>query len=124
MPRRPTAKAAKYVVASDASKGNTPISDKLPSTQIGFLKVSHVLIEMEKYAGLVQIHPTGLSIRFESAEMHRSASPVTFTMPGSNIRYKVSIASNTVSELRFLTNSASVEAMVGSATSWHAHSWT
>lgn len=80
-------KLPKYVVASDASKSDTPISDKLPSTQIGFLKVSHVLIEMEKYAGLVD--PSNRFVDpFRVAEMHRSASPVTFTMPGSNIRYK------------------------------------
>lgn len=77
----------RYVVASDASKSDTPISDKLPSTQVGFLKVSHVLIDMEKYAVLVD--PTNRFIDpFRVAEMHRSASPITFTMPGSNIRYK------------------------------------
>lgn len=77
----------KYVVASDASKSDTPISEKLPSTQIGFLKVSHVLIEMEKYAGLVD--PCNRFVDpFKVAEMHRSASPLTFTMPGSNIRYR------------------------------------
>lgn len=76
----------KFVVASDASKSDTPISDKLPSTQIGFLKVSHILIEVEKYAGLLD--PSNRFVDpFKVAEMHRSASPVTFTMPGSNIRY-------------------------------------
>jgi len=76
----------KFVVASDASKSDTPISDKLPSTQIGFLKVSHVLIEAEKYAGLLDPGKRFVD-PFRVAEMHRSASPVTFTMPGSNIRY-------------------------------------
>lgn len=86
-PKGQPEKLPKYVVASDASKNDTPISDKLPSTQIGFLKVSHVLIEMDKYAGLVD--PSNRFVDpFKVAEMHRSASPVTFTMPGSNIRYK------------------------------------
>lgn len=77
----------RYVVASDASKSDTPISDKLPSTQIGFLKVSHVLIDMQKYAGLID--PVNRFVDpFKVAEMHRAASPVTFTMPGSNIRYR------------------------------------
>ena len=76
----------KFVVASDASKSDTPISEKLPSTQIGFLKISHVLIEADKYAGLLD--PANRFVDpFKVAEMHRSASPVTFTMPGSNIRY-------------------------------------
>lgn len=77
----------KFVVASDASKNDTPINDKLPSTQIGFLKVSHILVKMDAYAGLVD--PSNRFVDpFKVAEMHRSASPITFTMPGSNIRYR------------------------------------
>lgn len=78
---------ARYVVASDASKSDTPISDKLPSTQIGFLKVSHVLVDMQKYAELVDPVNRFVDL-FKVADMHRSASPITFTMPGSNIRYR------------------------------------
>ncbi|MDT3736849.1 MAG: hypothetical protein ROZ00_11530 [Denitratisoma sp.] len=80
-------KLPRYVLASDASKSDAPISDKLPSTQVGFLKVSHVLVDMAKYAGLVD--PVNRFVDpFKVAEMHRSASPITFTMPGSNIRYR------------------------------------
>jgi hypothetical protein len=80
-------KLPRYVVASDASKSDAPINDKLPSTQIGFLKVSHVLVDMQKYADLID--PTNRFVDpFKVAEMHRAASPVTFTMPGSNIRYR------------------------------------
>ena len=76
-----------FVVASDASKSDKPISDKLPSTQVGFLKVSHVLIKMDAYAGLID--PENRFVDpFRVADMHREASPITFTMPGSNIRYK------------------------------------
>ena len=77
----------KFVVASDASKYDSSINDKLPSTQIGFLKVSHVLINMNTYSGLLD--PSSHFVDpFRVAEMHRSASPITFTMPGCNIRYK------------------------------------
>jgi hypothetical protein len=80
-------KLPKRVVASDASKNDTAINDRLPSTQVGFLKVSHVLIAMDKYAELID--PTSRFVDpFKVADMHRSASPVTFTMPGSNIRYR------------------------------------
>ncbi|MDR6935355.1 hypothetical protein [Luteibacter sp. 3190] len=76
-----------HVVASDASKSDTPISERLPSTQVGFLKVSHVLVDMQKYANLV--NPIDLFVDpFKAAEIHREASPITFTMPGSNIRYR------------------------------------
>jgi hypothetical protein len=76
-----------YVVASDASKSDTPINDKLPSTQIGFVKVSHVLIEMASYADLVD-PATRFVDPFKAADLHRNASPITFTLPGSNIRYQ------------------------------------
>lgn len=76
-----------YVVASDASKSDTPINEKLPSTQIGFVKVSHVLIEMAKYEDLID-PATRFVDPFKAADLHRNASPITFTLPGSNIRYQ------------------------------------
>ena len=80
-------KLPKFVVASDASKSDAPISDKLPSTQLGFIKVSHVLISMEKYAELVS--PDSRFVDpFKVADLHRNAQPITYVMPGSNIRYK------------------------------------
>lgn len=78
-----------YVVASDASKSDTPINDKLPSTQIGFVKVSHVLVEMAQYADLVDPQ-TRFVDPFKAAELHRNAAPITFTLPGSNIRFQSS----------------------------------
>lgn len=77
----------RHVLASDASKSDTPISERLPSTQVGFLKISHVLINMTKYAGLID--PQNRFVDpFKVAEIHRDAHPLTFTMPGSNVRYK------------------------------------
>ena len=80
-------KLPEYVVASDASKSDKPISEKLPSTQIGFIKVSHVLIQMNKYAELID-PLTRFVDPFKVAELHRNASPITYTLPGSNIRYQ------------------------------------
>jgi len=77
----------RFVLASDASKNDTPISDKLPSTQVGFLKVSHVVIDMERYETLLDPKERFVD-PFRVAELHRGATPVTFTMPGSNVRYK------------------------------------
>ena len=70
----------------DASKSDASISDKLPSTQLGFIKVSHVLIAMDKYAELIDPN-TRFVDPFKTAEMHRNAEPVTYVMPGSNIQY-------------------------------------
>lgn len=77
----------RYVVASDASKSDTPINDKLPSTQVGYVKVSQVLIDTDSYSEL--INPTSRFVDpFKVAELHRNASPITFVLPGSNIRFK------------------------------------
>lgn len=75
------------VVASDASKSDSPINDKLPSTQVGFLKVSHVMIKMDEYDGLRE-QQGNIVNPFKVAAIHRGAAPITFTMPGSNIKYK------------------------------------
>lgn len=81
----------RHVLASDASKSDTPISERLPSTQVGFLKISHVLINMSKYAGLID--PKNRFVDpFKVSEIHRDAHPLTFTMPGSNVRYKGAIS--------------------------------
>lgn len=80
-----------YVVASDASKSDAPINDKLPSTQLGFIKVSHVLVSLDKYAELID--PKSRFVDpFKAADMHRNAQPITYVLPGSNIRYRGSIS--------------------------------
>jgi len=75
-----------FVVASDASKSDAPINDKLPSTQLGFIKVSHILVAMDKYAELIDPRSRFVD-PFKAAEMHRNARPITYVLPGSNIRY-------------------------------------
>lgn len=76
-----------FVVASDASKSDAPINDKLPSTQLGFIKVSHVLVAMDKYAELID--PTSRFVDpFKAADLHRNAQPITYVLPGSNIKYQ------------------------------------
>lgn len=76
-----------FVVASDASKNDTPINDKLPSTQVGFVKVSHVLVAMDLYAELIN-PSTRFVDPFKAAALHRNAQPITYVLPGSNIKYK------------------------------------
>jgi hypothetical protein len=86
-PRGCPARLPDYVVASDASKNDTPINDKLPSTQVGFIKVSHVLIEMTEYVHLID-PKTRFVDPFKAADLHRNASPVTYTLPGCNVRFQ------------------------------------
>ncbi|TLU86200.1 MAG: hypothetical protein FDX30_04145 [Chlorobium sp.] len=75
------------VLASDASPYSQPISGKFPSTQVGYVKVSMVLIDVQKFNALIQ--PSSRFVDpFKVAEMHRNADAFSFALPGSNIRYK------------------------------------
>ena len=76
-----------FVVASDASKSDAPINDKLPSTQLGFIKVSHVLVSLDKYAELID-PKTRFVDPFKAAGLHRNAKAITYVLPGSNIKYQ------------------------------------
>lgn len=75
------------VIASDASKFSEPISGKFPSTQIGYIKVSLVLIDVKNYNGLTPIGSRYVD-PFKVAAIHRNADAFSFTLPGSNITYK------------------------------------
>lgn len=86
-PNREPRMLPRSVVASDASKSDSPINDKLPSTQVGFLKVSHVMIMMDEYDGLREPEANIVN-PFKVAAIHRGAASITFTMPGCNIKYK------------------------------------
>lgn len=74
------------VAASDASIYNEPINGKFPSTQVGYVKVSIVLVDLKEFAALSA--PGSRYVDpFKVAAMHRNADGVSFTLPGSNIRY-------------------------------------
>lgn len=74
------------VAASDASIYCEPISGKFPSTQVGYVKVSIVLIDLAQFAALYA--PGSRYVDpFKVAAMHRNADGYAFSLPGSNIRY-------------------------------------
>jgi hypothetical protein len=74
------------LTASDASIYNEPISGMFPSTQVGYVKVSIVLIDLEQFRELSR--PGSRFVDpFKVAEMHRNADGYSFSLPGSNIRY-------------------------------------
>lgn len=75
------------VVASDASPYVEPISGKFPSTQIGYIKLSFVLIDMADFNGLTSPQSRYVD-PFKVAELHRNADAISFILPGSNIKYK------------------------------------
>lgn len=75
------------VVASDASPYSDPIDDKFPSTQVGYVKASLVLINVKQFQ---ELSPAGSRFvdPFKLAALHRNADSYSFSLPGSNIRYK------------------------------------
>lgn len=75
------------VVASDGSPYSEPLTDKFPSTQIGYVKISLVLINLEEFDALTE-PGTRYVDPFKAAKIHRNAEGIAFTLPGSNIRYK------------------------------------
>lgn len=75
------------VVASDASPYSEPLTDKFPSTQLGYVKVSLVLVDLKEFDALTQ-PGTRYVDPFKAARLHRNANGIAFTLPGSNIRYK------------------------------------
>jgi hypothetical protein len=75
------------VVASDASPYSEPLTDKFPSTQIGYVKISLVLVDIKEFDALTQ-SGTRYVDPFKAAKIHRNADGIAFTLPGSNIRYK------------------------------------
>lgn len=76
-----------YVVASDASPYTEPLKGYYPSTQLGYVKNSMVIIEVKKFD---KLRPTESNYvdPFKIAELHRSGDSIAFTLPGCNIRYK------------------------------------
>lgn len=76
-----------YVVASDASPYKEPLPGLFPSTQIGYVKNSMVIIEVSEYDNLQPVNSNYVD-PFKVAELHRSGDPISFTLPGCNVRYK------------------------------------
>jgi hypothetical protein len=75
------------VIASDASPYSEPIIDEFPSTQISYVKMSMILINVKDYNNLME-PGTRFVDPFKVAQLHRNADSIAFTLPGSNIRYK------------------------------------
>jgi hypothetical protein len=74
-------------IASDASPYSEPIDGLFPSTQVGYVKASLLLIDMSRYSGLTE--PGSRFVNpLKVAALHRNADAFSFALPGSNIRYK------------------------------------
>lgn len=75
------------VIAIDGSPHQSTIYKHLPSTEIAYVKIGAVLIDMKQFRSLRE--PMGRFVDpFRVAKLHENNRSVTFTLPGSNVRMK------------------------------------
>ncbi len=72
-----------FVIAIDGSDYEASIDEKLPSTKVGYVKASSVLISLDEFAALRDgrfVDP------FKVAKLQNNNSALTFVLPSANIR--------------------------------------
>ncbi len=72
------------IIAIDGSYYESSIDDKLPSTKVGYIKVSSILIKVKEYRSLTDKGP--FVDPFKVAQLQENNAPITFTLPSANIR--------------------------------------
>lgn len=75
-----------YIIAVDGSPYEAQISDRIPSTKIGYVKVGSILIDMNQYNSLRT--DNRMVDPFQVAKLKKNNDALTFTLPGSNIKWK------------------------------------
>jgi hypothetical protein len=74
------------VIAIDGSPHESSLNDQIPSTKIGYIKVSAMLIDMAQF-GTLRVR-SGLVDPFRVAALQKNNSPLTFTLPSANISWR------------------------------------
>lgn len=72
------------IISIDGSSYEASISDNLPHTRVGYVKVGNILIKRDEYNNLGKqkyINP------FLVAEMEKATSSTVFALPSSNMQY-------------------------------------
>ncbi|MCB0015138.1 MAG: DNA double-strand break repair nuclease NurA [Anaerolineales bacterium] len=73
------------IIAFDGSRHESSILDRLPSTRVGYIKVSSVLIKLDEFDALKvgrHVDP------FRVAKLQENSSSLTLTVPSANIRWQ------------------------------------
>ncbi len=73
------------IIATDGSFYESSLNDKLPSTKVGYIKVSSVLIRIKEFNSL-RTDGQPFVDPFKVARLEENNSPITFTLPSANIR--------------------------------------
>lgn len=75
------------IIAVDGSRHESAIHDKLPSTRVGYVKVSAMLIVMRAFQSLRVMHGRFVD-PFRVARLQDSNTSLTFPLPSANIRWR------------------------------------
>lgn len=73
------------IIAFDGSRHESSINDRLPSTRVGYIKVSSVLIKLEEFDALKVGHYVD---PFKVAKLQDNTTSLTITVPSANIRWQ------------------------------------
>jgi len=73
------------IIAYDGSRYESSIDNRLPSTKVGYIKVSSVLIKLEEFNALKVGHYVD---PFKVAKLQDNTTSLTITVPSANIRWK------------------------------------
>lgn len=76
----------KNIIAVDGSSYEASISERLPSTKLGYIRIGSVLIDLSQYNSLRT--DNRMVDPFRVAKLKRNNDALTFTLPGSNINWK------------------------------------
>ncbi|MEZ5535402.1 MAG: hypothetical protein R3F02_07225 [Thiolinea sp.] len=79
----------KYVYASDGSFYEASLDDRYPSTKVGYVKISSLILDVSKYQELSSnISPTHRYIDpLRKNELERDVRALSLALPSSNLRY-------------------------------------
>ena len=75
------------IIAVDGSATERSIDDQLPSTKVGYVKVSATLIDMDQFNNL-RVHEGRFVDPFRVASLENNNSPLTFALPSANVRWR------------------------------------
>ena len=76
-----------FVIAFDGSRHETSISDQLPSTKVGYIKIGSMLVDMSQFQSL-RVNQNRMVDPFRVAALQNNNSPLTFSLPSANVRWK------------------------------------
>lgn len=71
------------IIAVDGSRHESAITDKLPSTRVGYAKISTVLIRMDEYS---ELRDGRFVDPFKVAKLREGQEALTFPLPSSNVK--------------------------------------